>query len=625
MASGLDICDIALPSELDEAEAGLSFSSVVALPHGSFYLSEKSSLHARIKVDGLHPATVIYAAENRTVKALDATIQRFLACDDVFDRSFLASVVFVTSSVFPEPLSPDMATFLKAQGTRRVAILDESFLTKRSASLSEGPYFMNPTGLFRVWKLQPDTQGAFVASLIQHESKQIAYLNAATAEAAPNLTIAVPSRLYYPSTPELPLNGLRVALKDNIDVAGAKTFASSKSYGQFYGIVHTSAPAAQRLLDLGAVIIGKTGMSQFADAEAPTGDFVDFHAPSNPRGDGNRTAGGSSYGSGAATAAYGWLDFTLGTDTGGSVRVPAANNGVFGLRPSRGLIPVDGTVIIHRDLDAVGILARDLDLVKRVAVPFYQLPPSASSHPPRFIFPLHLFAPVEDDKTKQLYERVAQSIESILQVKRESLDFGELWKKCKADTQATYSDYFAATLFEHLAWGSYNERSKFRQDYQQKFNKFPMVNPLTRYRWHLGERLDKEQFDKTISRREEFQSFIESIFGENTFMLTPFLFMEPEPKDMYRPAPVDRDNSQTGYGLRPAYQAPMAGQPEIVFPIGQEPHLSSITQVEELYGVMASIVGSRGNDLAVIHLALQVLDGIGIPRTVLTGRAPFAE
>jgi hypothetical protein len=56
---------------------------------------------------------------------------------------------------------------------------------------------------------------------------------------------------------------LRVAIKDNIDIAGVKTFASSRAYGELYGIASTSAPAIQKLLDLGAVIVGKTGMSQF--------------------------------------------------------------------------------------------------------------------------------------------------------------------------------------------------------------------------------------------------------------------------------------------------------------------------------------------------------------------------
>jgi Asp-tRNA(Asn)/Glu-tRNA(Gln) amidotransferase A subunit family amidase len=144
---------------------------------------------------------------------------------------------------------------------------------------------------------------------------RIKYLNASTAEASPNLAVAVPSRLYYPPKPDKPLNGLRVAIKDNIDIAGVKTFASSRAYGELYGIASTSAPAIQKLIDLGAVIVGKTGMSQFADAEDPTGDLIDFHAPWNPRGDGLRSPGGSSFGAGAATGAYDWLDFTVGTDS----------------------------------------------------------------------------------------------------------------------------------------------------------------------------------------------------------------------------------------------------------------------------------------------------------------------
>ncbi len=140
-------------------------------------------------------------------------------------------------------------------------------------------------------------------------------MNASCAEAPPNLAVALPSRLYYPPRADKPLNGLRIAIKDNIDISGAKTSGSCKSFGNLYGVRSHSAPAVQRLIDLGAVILGKTGMSQFADAEDPSGDFVDFHAPRNPRGDGLRVAGGSSFGSGAAAGAYDWIDFTLGTDS----------------------------------------------------------------------------------------------------------------------------------------------------------------------------------------------------------------------------------------------------------------------------------------------------------------------
>ena len=140
-------------------------------------------------------------------------------------------------------------------------------------------------------------------------------MNVSIPEDSPKLAVAVPSRLYYPPRLAKPLHGLRVAIKDNINIAGVRTYASSRAYGELYGPAAVSAPVVQKLIELGAAIVGKTGMSQFADAEDPTGDFVDFHAPWNPRGDGTRSPGGSSYGAGAATGAYEWLDFAIGTDS----------------------------------------------------------------------------------------------------------------------------------------------------------------------------------------------------------------------------------------------------------------------------------------------------------------------
>lgn len=130
-----------------------------------------------------------------------------------------------------------------------------------------------------------------------------------------HLAIAVPSRLYYPSSVEKPLNGLPVAVKDNIDLRGVRTSGSSRSYFNTYPAAETSAPAIQKLIDLGAIVVGKTGLSQFADAEDPTGDYIDYHCSFNPRGDGYRSPGGSSSGSGAAVAAYEWLDLAIGTDS----------------------------------------------------------------------------------------------------------------------------------------------------------------------------------------------------------------------------------------------------------------------------------------------------------------------
>lgn len=130
-----------------------------------------------------------------------------------------------------------------------------------------------------------------------------------------HLAIAVPSRLHYLSSVEKPLNGLPVAVKDNIDLRGVRTSGSSRSYFNAYPAAETSAPAIQKLIDLGAVVVGKTGLSQFADAEDPTGDYINYHCVFNSRGDGYRSPGGSSSGSRAAVAAYEWLDLAIGTDS----------------------------------------------------------------------------------------------------------------------------------------------------------------------------------------------------------------------------------------------------------------------------------------------------------------------
>lgn len=140
-------------------------------------------------------------------------------------------------------------------------------------------------------------------------------LPAATPEAEGALTIAIPSRLHFPPTTERPFNGLRICLKDNINLKGVKTTGASRSFGQAYPPVEASAPVVQWLIELGAVIVGKTVLSQFASTGAPTGDYPEFLCGFNARGDRYRTPGGSSSGSGAAIGSYPWLDLALGTDS----------------------------------------------------------------------------------------------------------------------------------------------------------------------------------------------------------------------------------------------------------------------------------------------------------------------
>ena len=151
-----------------------------------------------------------------------------------------------------------------------------------------------------------------------------------------------------------PLFGVPFAVKDNIDVAGLPTTAACPA---FAFLPTMSAHAVQRLVDAGAIVIGKTNLDQFATGLV--GVRSPYGAPRNAlRGD--LVPGGSSSGSGVAVAA-GLVPFSLGTDTAGSGRVPAALNGIVGLKPSLGLVSTRGVLPACRTLDCVSVFAQTVE------------------------------------------------------------------------------------------------------------------------------------------------------------------------------------------------------------------------------------------------------------------------
>lgn len=128
------------------------------------------------------------------------------------------------------------------------------------------------------------------------------------------MEIAVPSRLRSDASARLPMSGIRVAVKDNFDLKNTKTSLCSRPYLQTYPKKLKSAPCIQRLVDLGATIVGETKLCSFAQWEEPT-ESIEYTSPWSPRADGFQSSAGSSNGSGAAIGAYEWLDIAIGSDS----------------------------------------------------------------------------------------------------------------------------------------------------------------------------------------------------------------------------------------------------------------------------------------------------------------------
>ncbi|MFI5937371.1 allophanate hydrolase [Actinoplanes sp. NPDC051494] len=153
----------------------------------------------------------------------------------------------------------------------------------------------------------------------------------------------------------LPLAGILLAVKDNIDVAGLPTTAGAPGYAY---LPTADAPAVARLRAAGAIVLGKTNLDQFATGlvgtRSPYGAVRNAWDPT-------RISGGSSSGS-AVAVALGLADLALGTDTAGSGRVPAALNGIWGFKPTRGRVPATGVVPACRSIDCVTVFSREPEL-----------------------------------------------------------------------------------------------------------------------------------------------------------------------------------------------------------------------------------------------------------------------
>lgn len=227
-----------------------------------------------------------------------------------------------------------------------------------------------------------------------------------------------------------PLLGVPFAVKDNIDIEGEPTTAACPAFGH---LAAQSATVVQKLLDAGAVWVGKTNLDQFATGLV--GTRSPYGRPASVA-DASRISGGSSSGS-AVAVARGIVPFALGTDTAGSGRVPAAFNGLVGLKPTLGRVSTAGVVPACRTLDCVSVFAHTVDDAARVlaqieggdpADAYSAFSPGAARLPPKLRLGVPKNADVDAASGYATAWSLAQAQALALGHELVELDFGPLYE-----------------------------------------------------------------------------------------------------------------------------------------------------------------------------------------------------
>jgi len=197
---------------------------------------------------------------------------------------------------------------------------------------------------------------------------------------------------YLSGRPGGPLSGLDFAAKDIFDVAGHVTGGGNPDWKATHPPAERNAWVVQTLVNAGATMVGKTHTDELT--RGILGENAHYGTPINSKALG-RVPGGSSSGSAAAVAG-GLVDFALGSDTGGSVRIPASFCGLYGLRPTHGRIPLEGILMQAPSYDTIGWFARDAETYARVAEALFQRDIPESS-PSRLVIAQDAFEEADED------------------------------------------------------------------------------------------------------------------------------------------------------------------------------------------------------------------------------------
>ena len=358
-----------------------------------------------------------------------------------------------------------------------------------------------------------------------------------------------------------PLAGLRFAAKDTFDVEGHRNCAGNPDWLRTHEPVASSAPAVRALLDAGATVAGKTQMDELAYSLNGENHF--YGTPVNPRNP-DRIPGGSSSGSAVAVAA-GLVDFALGSDTAGSVRLPASFCGIYGLRTTHGAVSTEGLVPLAPSFDTVGWFAPDLATLARVARVL--LPARDDAPPERLVIADDAFALARESVRAALAPHVDAlrarfGPREEIALSREGLF---AWQQTMRAVQG------------HEVWqvhGDWIGRTR------------PTFGPGIRERFQWASTISREDALAASARREQIAQRLDTLLDGAVLCMPTVPFVAPA-----RKAPTVEQDRTAAISL--LCVASLAGLPQVTLPVA----------TSEGCQVGLSLIGARASDLALLDFA----------------------
>ncbi|MEP9355962.1 amidase [Xanthobacter sp. KR7-65] len=372
-----------------------------------------------------------------------------------------------------------------------------------------------------------------------------------------------------PGAAEGPLAGLTFAAKDVLDVEGCITGNGHPAWRATHAPAPRSSLAVARVLAAGASLYGRTISDELA--YSLTGENFHYGTPLNPAAP-DRVPGGSSSGSASATAA-GAVDFALGSDCGGSVRVPASYCGIYGMRPTHGRIALEGVCPFAPSFDCVGWFARDAALLEKVGRVL--LEDEASPAPvTRLVMPREAFQMLAPEVRTALQPALAQ-VEKILGPAEEialAPDGLDTWS-------ATFRTIQAAEI-----WSSVGEWIEATQ---------PTFGPGVRERFAAAKEVDPEAVARATAHRAEIRARLQVALPPGTLMVLPSTPRVAPPRGA---ATAEVEVVYRHLAMNLLCIAGLAGLPQVSMPLANQDGLP--------LGI--SLVGGRGADTALLAAACHI-------------------